>query len=339
MTDRGLRAHLATRGVAEAELIGLTDDAMIGLAGDLQLAKGLDLTVEELAARCSTTPDRVRAVYRTLGLDAEALAGFGEGDVKLLSLLVGSDATFVDVVADELLRVAGTSLRRMAEAVVAAYVQDIETETARGADDLVGLAELNEYASGLVVEFAETLGTMFRHHMWTAIRDQRSGQAGVTARDLIRVGIGFVDLVGFTSSARTMQPNELMALVEDFERRAFELAAQCGGRIVKSIGDEVMIAAPDHETVAAIATALVTGLGGDPTTRPRAGVSAGEVVFRLGDYYGPVVNVAARLAAVAEPGEILTDVNGRGSGRLTLRPAGRRELKGFDRPVEVWSVE
>ena len=55
----------------------------------------------------------------------------------------------------------------MAEAVVAAYVQDIETQTARGAEDLVGLAELNEYASGLIVEFAETLGPMFRHHMWS----------------------------------------------------------------------------------------------------------------------------------------------------------------------------
>ena len=172
-----------------------------------------------------------------------------------------------------------------------------------------------------------------------AVRDQRSGQDGIAARDLIRVGIGFVDLVGYTSISRTMSPNELMALVEDFERRAFEVAAQRGGRIVKSIGDEVMIAAPDHETVASIAMALVSGFGDDPATRPRAGVSAGEVVFRLGDYYGPVVNVAARLAAVAAPGEILTDVGERGSGRVTLTPAGRRELKGFDDPVEVWSVQ
>ena len=41
MTDRGLRAHLLTLGVAEPELVGLTDDAMIGLAGDLRLAGAL----------------------------------------------------------------------------------------------------------------------------------------------------------------------------------------------------------------------------------------------------------------------------------------------------------
>ncbi len=339
MTDRGLRVHLLGRGVAESELVHLTDNAMIGLAGDLELAKGLDLTLADLAARCSTTLERARAVYRALGLDAAALAGFGEGDVNLVSLLVGADATFVDVVADELLRVAGTSLRRMAEAVVAAYVQDIEIDSAPGADNLVGLAELNEYASGLIVQFAGSLGTLFRHHMWVAVRDQRSGQDGVSARDLIRVGIGFVDLVGYTSIARTMQPNELMALVEDFERRAFDLAAQRGGRIVKSIGDEVMIVAPDHETVASIASALVASFGDDPATRPRAGISAGEVVFRLGDYYGPVVNLAARLVAVAEPGEILTDLDGHGADQLTLQPAGRRQLKGFDQPIQVWSVE
>ncbi len=320
-------------------MAGLDDGQLIGLAGDLRLADGLDLTLAELAARGGTSEDRVRTVYASLGLDVETLAGFGEGDLALLSLAVDDDTGLIDQVGAELLRVAGTALRRVADATVAAYVQDIENDPDRRVDGLVGLAELNEFASELALEFGNTFGTMYRHHMWTAVRNQRTGQRGVGAPELIRAGIGFVDLVGFTPISRELPPHELMALVEEFEQRAFEIATQHGGRIVKSIGDEVMIAAPDHETVAAIAMALVNGFSDDRATRPRAGVSAGQVVFRLGDLYGPVVNMAARLADIATPGEVLTDVGEPGTGSISLCPAGKRELKGFDDPVDVWTVE
>ena len=68
----------------------------------------------------------------------------------------------------------------------------------------------------------------------------------------------------------------------------------------------------------------------------------GEVLVRAGDYYGPEVNLAARLADEAVPLEILATSALReaadGAG-LAFEPGGRRMLQGFDEAVAVWSVE
>jgi adenylate cyclase len=175
--------------------------------------------------------------------------------------------------------------------------------------------------------------------MWTAIRRQRQAQSGVAEPEVLRLAIGFVDLVGFTSFSRFASAADLIATIERFEQRAFDVAMHFGGRIVKSIGDEVMIAASDAPTVAAIALELITSTEEDPAVAPRGGVSAGNVVFRLGDYYGSVVNLASRLTGEAVPGEVLTDQPLEDSSGVTVQPAGRRILKGFDEPVTVWSVE
>jgi len=341
MTDSRLRDHLLGIGAAESELGGLSENDMIGLAGDIQISRGLDLSLEELADRCGMSVERVTALYNSFGLDADRLAGFGEGDIRMLMLMLADDLGLVDQVGAELFRVAGRSLRRMAEAAIAIYVQDIESHPDQQGADLIELAEMNAAASQLAVDFGDTLGTIFRHHMWTAVRDQRTGQPGDGPPELIGAGIGFVDLVGFTPLSRSLSPGELMELVGEFEQRAFEVAGQHGGQIVKSIGDEVMIAAPDHATVIAIVVALVSSFADDPAIRPCAGVTAGQVVFRLGDYYGPLVNLASRLVDIAEPGEVLTDrgATESDSDLISLRPAGQRSLKGFDVPVDVWLAE
>ena len=67
----------------------------------------------------------------------------------------------------------------------------------------------------------------------------------------------------------------------------------------------------------------------------------GEVITRHGDYYGTVVNLASRLAELAVPGEVLVNeavVSSTGN-RFAFRPAGRRLLKGFDEPLEVFSLD
>lgn len=338
MADPQLRAHLADLGATEAQLADLDDGELIGLAGDLRLATDLPLTLDDVAQEAGCEPDQVRMIYEGLGLRVEELAGFGDGDVILTSLVAGDTTGIVDTVGPQLLRVAGNALSRLAEATVAAYVQDVES---RGDDrrDLIAEANQNALASTLVMVLGDALPTVFRHHMWTAVRRQRSAQSGVAEREVVRLAIGFVDLVGFTSFSRFASPTDLIATIEDFERRAFETALRLGGRIVKSIGDEVMIAAGDARVVAAIALELIAKTGDDPSVAPRGGISAGDVLFRLGDYYGPVVNLASRLTAEAVPGEVLTDQSSDARPGMIVRPAGRRALKGFAEPVAVWTVE
>ena len=337
MADPRLRSRLLQLGASDEQLAGLYDDDLIGLAGDLRFADGLDLDLEGVARAAGTDSEQVRRIYGWMGLRVEDLAGFGDDDVALLRLVTGDTSGMIDMVGPQLLRVGGNALSRLAEAMVAAYVQDVEHRD-RDSVDLVAEADQNALGATLSLALGSALPTVFRHHMWTAIRRQRHAQSGVTEPEVVRLAIGFVDLVGFTSFSRFASAAELIATIERFEQRAFDVAMRYGGRIVKSIGDEVMIAASDAGTVATIALELIASTEADPSVAPRGGVSAGDVLFRLGDYYGSVVNLASRLTGEAVPGEVLTDQPFESSTDLAVEPAGRRILKGYDDPVTVWSV-
>ena len=69
---------------------------------------------------------------------------------------------------------------------------------------------------------------------------------------------------------------------------------------------------------------------------PRGGLAYGDLVNIHGDYFGPVVNLAARLTDSAVPGEVLVDEAV--AAHVSTEPAGRRMLKGFDEPVRVHTL-
>jgi adenylate cyclase len=116
----------------------------------------------------------------------------------------------------------------------------------------------------------------------------------VADRELARLAIGFVDLVGSTTMQAALDPAALGEQVSQFEARAFDVTTAGGGRLVKFIGDEIMVAAIDPVAGVRIVGDLVAAFTEDGT-QPRGGLVFGEVLFRHGDYYGPVVNLAARL--------------------------------------------
>ena len=113
--------------------------------------------------------------------------------------------------------------------------------------------------------------------------------------------------------------------------------------MVKHIGDEVMFVAVDPNAACEIALELVEAvetLGRG--VRPRGAVAFGPVLQRAGDYYGPVVNLASRVAELAVPYEILVTeelVHAAEHWSLAFKPAGRRMLKGFEEPVSLWELQ
>ena len=118
------------------------------------------------------------------------------------------------------------------------------------------------------------------------------------------------------------------------------MAAVHGGRIIKHIGDEVMFVAIDPVAGCELALALMSEFH-DDGIQPRGGLAFGDVVTRQGDYYGEVVNLASRPADLAIPGEVLADENVRAAAAesgFLFEGAGRRQLKGFEEPVPVYSV-
>jgi adenylate cyclase len=104
--------------------------------------------------------------------------------------------------------------------------------------------------------------------------------------------------------------DDLLQLVERFSAIAHDTVVSAGGRIVKTIGDEVMYITDTASTAAAIALQLTEASRGDALLpQTRAGVACGAVLSRDGDYFGPVVNLASRLTEMARPGTVLVSAD------------------------------
>ncbi|SEG77047.1 adenylate cyclase [Thermomonospora echinospora] len=119
---------------------------------------------------------------------------------------------------------------------------------------------------------------------------------------------GFADVVSFTRLSRAMEGQELAEFVERFEATAAEVIADLGGQLVKTLGDEVFFVADDAAVAAEIGLTLAGRHETDPGfPRLRVGLAQGEVILRLGDFFGTPVNLAARLTSIAYPGAVLVD--------------------------------
>lgn len=311
------------------------------LAGDAVLARDADLTLREVAARAGVPVEAAVGMFHDLGIAVPALdvPQFAPADALLVERL--SAAVDIGIVnGQELLRVVAGSMERIAEAAVAVYVQGPDDELRRRSAPVVKTARSNVLATEMALDLGTAFGPIFRHHMRQAVARQRVIQQGVDRPEMARLAIGFVDLVGSTTAQAELHPDELGKLVSRFEATAFDVVTSGGGRLVKFIGDAIMFASPDAAAGCRVVSDLIEAFTADGTL-PRGGLVHGEVLFRHGDYYGPVVNLAARLVDAAIPGEVLVDgavVEAVDDGERRFEPAGRRMLKGFADPVAVWSL-
>jgi class 3 adenylate cyclase len=336
-----VNAFLRSLGATEEEIATVWNDCHVPrLAGDLVFAEGATLTATDVAATTGLTVDDVLSLWRTLGVivpDADRPM-FSARDAEFTWFL--TQVNPVGSHGDDLLRVLGTALSRVAEAAVSVYVQTQEPLMDVPEMDLLVWARELAAVSAAAVRLGDSMGIIFSHHMRDAIDRQRVAQAGVSERSLHRLAVGFVDLVGFTPLSMHTSPSELLELVSAFEVKAFDVAPAHDGRIVKHIGDEVMFIALNAADGCAIAQNITAAFGAG--IEPRGGVCFGDVIARHGDYYGKVVNLASRLADLAIPGEVLVDSEMATSAGdvFTFRPAGHRLLlKGFDDPIEVLLLE
>ena len=116
-----------------------------------------------------------------------------------------------------------------------------------------------------------------------------------------------------TSSGSRPSPNELTRerlgdIVEIFESRCADVVAGQRGRIIKSLGDSVLFVSAEPVAAYDIAEGIIRVVGRDPRMpEVRVGLASGDVVMRLGDVFGPPVNLASRLTAVARRNRVIID--------------------------------
>jgi adenylate cyclase len=150
----------------------------------------------------------------------------------------------------------------------------------------------------------------------------------------MHIVVGFADLVSFTQTSRSLDEDELARIVESFEETASDLIATSGGRLVKTLGDEVLFSAESPQTGCEIALRLGETIA-EHTEVPdvRVGVAYGPVLPLMGDVFGTTVNLAARLTSIARPGTVLVDAGLAaeldGSPRYEVHRLVRRPARGL----------
>ena len=264
---------------------------------------------------------------------------FIETDVAAFELLRAAHELFTPAELLSFVRVMGSSMGRIADAANSLYLEDIERPMLKAGASPSDLLRSTIDAQGLATGLTSVLSMLLRRHMDASIERTRLAGSLASPHDpMAPLVVGFVDLVGFTTRSGSMSVAELSALVAKFEAVATDTVSRLGGRLVKFIGDELMFVAVDPATGCRIGRALLREFGSDPALTPRGGMAYGPVLAKVGDFFGSIVNLAARLVDQAVPGEILVTTELAERSNLVLEPAGRRMLKGFPDPVPVASL-
>jgi len=279
-------------------------------------------TRAQVAALADVDTDLASTLWRALGFAdvSEDEVAFTDRDVEALRTVRSLvDSGVLDEEAQlSVTRAMGQSLSRLAEWQVATITEaltgtDLPTGPPLQAQDAAAVArELVPVMEGLI-------GYVWRRHLAaTASRVLGGERTDVVAHSM---AVGFADLVGFTALTRNVSEDELAVLVD-------------GGRVVKTVGDEVMFTAEEPAVGAEIAVTLAERIGGDEALPElRVGVACGTVLSRLGDVYGEPVNIASRLTSAARPGSVLVDreLAGvlEGDDRWRLRRVPPRPVRGY----------
>lgn len=278
-------------------------DALDGLE-EFLLGARPTLTRLEVAERAGVSLETATHLWHLLGFAQtdDEVPAFTEHDVRALRL--AQDLIDFGVLDQErqdgLVRTWGRSFARLADWQVM-LLSDLAREGDADAAD-----ELLQFATEVITRVEELQNVIWRRHLLSAGARLMVGRDSAAAS--VRA-VCFVDIVGYTTRSKNLTERELVGWLEDFENTALSIVIAHSGRIIKNIGDELLVVADTPEHAASIALEL-TRRGADPDDpfpEVRAGVAYGDVVTRLGDVYGSVVNVAARLTSVARPGTVLID--------------------------------
>jgi len=174
-------------------------------------------------------------------------------------------------------------------------------------------------------------------HMESAIEAM-----GLYERPERPTAFAFLDLTGYTRLTEERGDEAAAELGTNLTQLVQSVVGRRDGKAVKWLGDGVMFSFRDP-VAAVLATVEIGRRTGDVGLPPaHAGIAVGPVIFQDGDYFGRTVNLAARLAGVAEPGQTLVDSQvvrlAGGRDDIDFRRLGEVPLKGMASRVEVYEA-
>jgi adenylate cyclase len=250
---------------------------------------------------------------------------------------------------NRLLRAYGDGLRRIVETETDWYRTEVELPLLEGGMTEVEMqAAQADVGSRISPLLDQTLVSIYhgqQEHAWS-----KSAVEGVET-ELERTGlyrrvrrppaVSFLDITGYTRLTEERGDEAAAELATRLATLVRGSSREHGGQPVKWLGDGVMFYFPDPGDGVLAALDMVEGVAPEALPPARVGIHAGPVVFQEGDYFGRTVNIAARIAEYARPGEVLVtqevvdaaDLDG--VGFTTIGPV---ELKGVAEPLDLRSV-
>ena len=313
------------------------------------LGEGRRYKPGEAAAAAQMSLEDARRIWRNMGLPDIHAADphFTELDVNMLEDLENLNRT--SLVAEESIVSLTRSVGQLTDRIVAWQIETLvhDIMDRDGVDDAQARRQLLFRLADLMPVLEELALYAYRRQMYTgvlrlALRENKKLGPEPAQLPLVR-GVGFVDLVSYTSLVRNLSAPELARLINRFEQSCLDIIAPSGGRIIKTLGDEVFFLTEAPEAIAEISLKLAEQIGKDPELpEVRVAFIWGEVLANRGDVYGSSVNLASRLVSLAEPGSVLTDSETAETlkeygDRFTLTYQGTRNVRSFGNvdPVAV----
>ncbi|TDB89622.1 adenylate/guanylate cyclase domain-containing protein [Actinomadura sp. 7K534] len=298
----------------------------------------LRYTRKEVESLSGVSDEYARSIWQALGFPTppDDEVAFTDGDVAALQEikeLLGTDLVDEDMVL-QLARAVGQTMGRLASWLGDVWLQrlgELPSDEPAAADLVTAALAATE---DLRPAFERLLLHGWRRQLTAAGMRAAATTAAAQAdpaAGIANLAVGFADVVSFTRLSRRLDSGALAAFVERFEAGTAEIIAQLGGRVVKTLGDEVLFVTSEPRAAADIGLRIAERFDADPDfPKVRVGLAYGEVIQRLGDVFGTPVNLAARLTATAHPGTVLID-----NGLATALPKGVYDISALrPRPLQ-----
>ena len=336
---------LSEQGIPLEEMVAAdAEGRLFAVVGD-RILRGSErrLPSTECAEMAGVPHDRFLEIWRSLGFPDPApddlLLTATEAEsfsiVALAGSVLGADG------ADRLGMTISHAMRVIAEATNVAFIEADDSTMLDQSGSELRTAQVDALYDGMIPLFHRWLLVLHALHHESSNRHLELA-FGLGDRDdeAVRLAVGFGDVTGYTSLSSRLSNAEFAGVVSAFRQWASNEVRRSGAHLVKTLGDGLMFVG-SVEAVVRTARRLVRRGAAPAELRLHAGVTYGPVLPSGGDYFGPTVNLAARLCSIAGDGEVLADAAAAGAWEPTggAVACGTRALKGIDDPVEVWALQ
>jgi adenylate cyclase len=336
LASEGVPLEQLRRAVQTGNLVFVPADRVIGGPERYTAAEVAELSGVEL--------DFLLACRRAMGLPTpepgEAAFSDGDLDAARRSMLARAAGVSDDDLL-ELLRVLG---RGMAQAAETMRAMPFKLVMHPGMSERELALDYGSAVAQLYPMVDPLLSNMLAAHLRNSTESEVVGameRSGGQLPGSREVSVCFADVVGFTRLGEEVPPDELGRLAARLEVLASDVAV-APVRLVKTLGDAAMLAAPTPEPLLDAALELIEAAEAEGEDFPqlRAGAASGMALPRAGDLFGRPVNLASRITAVARPGSLLIERSLREAADESYRFsfAGERRLKGIREPVALFRV-